>query len=200
MRKMWLFDGIFWGVFLVALGVWIMVRRYLPVNIPIARIIFAAIFVYLGVRILVMGGPGIGIRDRNTVVFSNTHMNWSSDTRANDYNIIFSSGSVDLSGLTPSGGNVYKEVNVVFGSGTLRINPTVPVQIDMTGVFGTVRSPNGYSSSFRETVYSSPAYKAGEAAVRIKATAIFGTLNIEEVARLAPDTSAPTVTPEKPAQ
>ncbi len=198
MRKMWLFDGIFWGVFLVALGVWIMVRRYVPVNIPIARIIFAAIFVYLGVRILVMG-PGIGIRDRNTVVFSNTHMDWNTDTRGNDYNIIFSSGSVDLSGLTPAGGNVYKEVNVVFGSGTLRINPTVPVQIDMTGVFGTVRSPNGSSSSFRETVYSSPAYKAGEPSVRIKANAIFGTLNIEEVARVAPDAAAPA-TPEKPAQ
>ena len=199
MRKMWLFDGIFWGVFLVALGVWIMVRRYVPVNIPIVRIIFAVVFVYVGVRILITG-PGMGIRDRNTIVFSDTHMNWSSSSRGNDYNIIFSNGSVDLSDLTASGGNVYKEVNVVFGSGTLRINPAVPMEIDMTGVFGTIRSPNGNSTSFRDTRYTTPAYKAGEAAVRIKATAVFGTLNIEEAARLAPESAAPQAPPEKPAQ
>ena len=192
---MWLFDGIFWGLFFVVIGVWIMVRRYVPVNIPLGRVIFALVFVYLGVRILISGPQ---IRERNTIVFSDTHMDWTTDTHGNDYNIIFSRGTVDLTGLTPAGGSVYKEVNVVFGTGTLKINPAVPMQIDMTGVFGTVRSPNGSSVSFRDTVYSTPAYRAGADAVRIKATAVFGTLYIDEAAGTAPQSMTPeSPTPEK---
>lgn len=190
---MWLFDGIFWGLLLVVIGVWIMVRRYVPVNIPLVRIIIALIFVYLGVRILVRGPE---IRDRNTIVFSSdTRMDWNTDVHGNDYNVIFSRGTIDLSGLSPAGGSVYKEVNVIFGTGTLRINPAVPMQIDMTGVFGTVRSPNGSTVSFRDTVYSTPSYKPGGDSVRIKATAVFGTLYIEEAAPTSPS----TVTPEAPA-
>jgi hypothetical protein len=170
MRSMWLFDGIFWGLFFVVIGVWIMVRRYVPVNIPLGRVIFALVFVYLGVRILISGPQ---IRERNTIVFSDTHMDWTSDTHGNDYNIIFSRGTVDLTGLAPAGGSVYKEVNVVFGS---------------------VRSPNGTSVSFRDTVYSTPAYRAGADAVRIKATAVFGTLYIDE----APGPATQGMTPESP--
>ncbi len=192
MKSMWLFDGIFWGLAFVAVGVWIMVRRYVPVNIPLIRIIVALFFVWLGVHILLRGPM---FRDRNTIVFSDTRMDWSADSRSNDYNIIFGRGSVDLSGLSPAGGSVYKEVNVIFGTGTLRVNPAVPLQIDMTGVFGTVRSPDGYAVSFRDRVYTTPAFKPGADAVRIKATAVFGTLYIEEASGMTP---APA-TPEKPA-
>jgi hypothetical protein len=191
MRSMWLFDGIFWGLLLVVIGVWIMIRRYVPVNIPLVRIILALIFVYLGVRILIRGPE---IRERNTIVFSDSRTELNADTKGNDYNIIFSRGNVDLSGLSAAGGSVYKEVNVIFGTGTLRINPAVPMQIDMTGVFGTVYSPNGASVSFRDTVYSTPSYRPGADSVRIKATAVFGTLYIEEVAKVAPE----TMTPEAP--
>jgi hypothetical protein len=185
---MWLFNGIFWGLLLVIVGVWIMIRRYVPVHIPLGRVIVALIFVYVGVWVLVTGPA---IRGRNTIVFSDSRMDYTLDNRGSDYNIVFSRGAVDLSTYVPSGGSVDKEVNVVFGTGTLRINSSVPVRVDMTGVFGTVRSPNGTTTSFRDSVYTTPAYREGADALRIKATAVFGTLYVEEVTRVAPETLTP---------
>jgi len=170
-----LFDGIFWGVALIVLGVWFLVRRYVPFPIPVIRIIIALLFIYLGVRVLVRGP---GVHERNTVVFSNrSHMEYSPDA-GKDYNVVFGSGDVDLSNITVAEKSVRAEVNVVFGSGTLRINPAVPVRLDMSAAFGTIVAPNGRSAAFGESVYTSNAYKSGAPALEIKATAVFGKLTV----------------------
>ncbi len=177
MRMISLFDGIFWGLLLVIVGVWIMVRRYVPVQIPLVRVILALFFVYLGVRILIRGPE---IKDRNTIVFSDSRMEYVGNKGSNDYNIIFSRGIVDLSTLAPSGGSVRKEVNVVFGSGILRINPAAPVRVDMTAAFGAVEAPNGNSVAFGDSSYTTASYREGADAVHIKAAAVFGRLRIEQ--------------------
>jgi len=125
MKMMNLIDGIFWGILLIALGVWFLVRRYVPVNIPVIRIIIAVLFVYLGVRVLVRGPS---VREKNTVVFSQSEMSYGTGEKGNEYNMIFSSGSVDLTGIPVGERSVSAEVNVIFGSGTLRLSPTVPAR------------------------------------------------------------------------
>ena len=69
MKMVSLIDGIFWGVLLIVVGVWFLVRRYVPVHIPVVRVIIAVLFVYIGVRVLVRGPV---VHDRNTVVFSDS--------------------------------------------------------------------------------------------------------------------------------
>lgn len=167
-------DGIFWGVFLVALGAWLIVRRFVPVHIPVIRIVVAALFVYLGVRVLA-GNPVV--TDRNTAVFSQSAMIWSAD-RSREYNLIFSSGSVDLSRASPGAKSIQAEVNVVFGSGTLRIDPSAPVRVTMSSAFGTVVSPDGRSVAFGDLSYATPSWREGAPALEIHATAVFGRLSI----------------------
>ena len=167
-------DGIFWGVLLIAVGAWFIVRRWVPVHIPVIRIIIAVLFVYVGVRFLVRGPQST---DRNTAVFSESTMSYSPD-RSREYNLIFSSGAVDLSKAIPSGATIHAEVNVVFGSGTLRVNPALPVRVNMTSAFGTVESPNGRSVAFGDMVYATPSYREGAPALEIHATAVFGRLII----------------------
>ncbi len=183
MRMIPLFNGIFWGLFFIIIGGLIIARRYIPAQISIARVVIALLFVYVGVWFL-LTGPGFktGFRDRNTVVFSSSQLEYSptQDNGNRDYNFIFSSGSVDLSTLAPTTGSVDKEVNVVFGTGTVRINPAVPVRVEMSSAFGSVFAPNGSSASFGDNTYTTPAYKDGEPAVRIKATAVFGTIYVKE--------------------
>jgi hypothetical protein len=177
MRMLSIFDGIFWGLFFIVIGVWIMIRGYIPVHIPLIRVILALLFVWLGVRILIKGPE---IRDSNTTVFSDSHVQFDAESRGNDYNVIFGRGYVDLSRLAPAGGGSHKEVNVIFGSGILHINPEVPTRIDMSSAFGTVVSPNGNSVAFGNMVYTTPSYREGADALRIKATAVFGRLRIED--------------------
>lgn len=176
MKMVNLIDGIFWGVLLIALGVWFLVRRYVPVNIPVIRIIIAVFFVYLGVRVLIRGPS---IRDKNTVVFSQSEMSYGTGEKGNEYNLIFSSGRVDLSGVPVDERSVSAEVNVIFGSGTLRLSSTVPARVHMSAAFGSIHAPNGRSVAFGDTVYTTPAYKEGAPALEVKAAAVFGSLRIE---------------------
>jgi len=174
MKMVSLVDGIFWGVLLIVVGVWFLVRRYIPFHIPLFRVIIAVILVYIGIRVLVHGPV---FHDRNTMVFSESSLQWS-PSHGRDYNVLFSSGTVDLSGVELSGGTVRTEVNVVFGSGTLRLNPAMPVRVNMSSAFGTVEAPGGRSIAFGDSVYTTPAYKDGAPALEVHATAVFGRLQI----------------------
>ena len=176
MKMVSLVDGIFWGSVLIVVGVWFIVRRSVPVHIPVIRILVAVLFVYAGVRILVRGPVST---DHNVAIFSESTMSYAPD-RSREYNLIFSSGLVDLSAASPSGASIRAEVNVIFGSGTLRINPSVPVRVSMSSAFGTVESPNGRSIAFGDTVYTTESWREGAPAVEIHATAVFGRLTIQK--------------------
>jgi hypothetical protein len=169
-------DGVFWGALLIVLGVWFIIRRSVPVHIPVIRIVIAVLFVYAGVRILARGPVSV---DRNTAILSESTMSYSPD-RGREYNLIFSSGAIDLSSAVPSGSSIQAEVNVIFGSGTLRINPSVPVRVSMSSAFGSVESPNGRAVAFGDTVYTTASYREGAPALEIHATAVFGRLMIQK--------------------
>ena len=177
MKMVGILDGVFWGIALIALGVWFLVRQYVPVHILVFRIIVALFFVYLGVRVLVHG-PVIRDRDHNTVVFSDSTIPYSPDN-GRDYNVIFSNGTIDLSGVQISSSTVRTEVNVVFGAGTLRINRAAPVRIRMSSAFGTVEAPSGHSVAFGDSVYTTDSYRDGAPALEIRATSVFGRLAIQ---------------------
>ena len=170
-----LIDGGFWGVLLIVVGVWFLVRRYIPFNIPLFRVVIAVILVYIGIRVLV-NGPVIH-HDRNTMVFSESSLQWS-PAHGRDYNVLFSSGTVDLTGVELAGRTVRTEVNVVFGSGTLRLDPAMPVRVNMSSAFGTVEAPGGRSIAFGDTVYTTSSYRDGAPALEVHATAVFGRLTI----------------------
>jgi hypothetical protein len=174
MKMVSLVDGIFWGVLLIVVGVWFLVRRYIPFHLPLIRVIIAVIFVYIGIRILVRGPV---LQDRNTMVFSESSLQWS-PSHGRDYNVLFSSGTVDLSGVTLTGETIRTQVNVIFGSGTLRLNPSMPVRVNMSSAFGTVEAPGCRSIAFGDSVYTTPAYKEGAPALEVHATAVFGRLTV----------------------
>ena len=171
-----LFDGIFWGVVLILVGVWFLLRRLIPAQIPVFRLIIAALFVYIGIRVLA-GGP-FG-RPGRAPIFSESHLHYTPGWNR-DYNIIFGRGTVDLTGVSIAGAGVRTEVNVVFGSGILRVNPAQPVRIDMSSAFGTVEAPGGRSVAFGDTVYTSSSYRDGSPALEVRATAVFGRLEVAD--------------------
>ncbi len=167
-----LFDGIFWGVLLIAVGVWFILRRFFPFHVPVFRLIVAVVFVYLGIRVLVhgplAGHPGPFFESRQSYTAG-----WD-----RDYNVIFGNGDVDLTSVALGSSSVRAQVNVVFGSGVLHVNPALPVRIDMSSAFGTVEAPDGRSVSFGDTLYTSPSYRDGAPALVVRAVAVFGRLEV----------------------
>jgi hypothetical protein len=77
-------------------------------------------------------------------------------------------------------------VNVVFGSGVLRIDAAAPVRVTMSSAFGSVEAPDGRSVAFGDSDYRTAAYRDGAPALEIHATAVFGRLLIEPVTLIAP--------------
>jgi hypothetical protein len=175
MRMGSLVDAVFWGALLIVAGVLLIVRKYVPFNLPIGRIIVALVFVYLGVRIIV---GGTALRNENTVVFGSRTTLAGDAAASRDYNVIFGSGDIDFTSLPADGAT--REVNVIFGSGTLRLNPDTPVQVRMSSAFGSVRTPDGSTVSFGDRTWTSPAYREGSPALRVKAAAVFGSLSIRQ--------------------
>ena len=169
-----LIDGIFWGVLLIAVGAWFILRHFLPFHLPVFRLIIAVVFVYLGIRVLVHG-PLAG----HPGPFFESHQKYTAGWDR-DYNVIFSSGDVDLSDVALGASSVRTQVTVVFGSGVLRINPALPVRIDMSSAFGTVEGPDGRSVSFGDTVYTSASYRDGAPALVVRAVAVFGRLVVRQ--------------------
>ena len=169
-----LFDGIFWGIILIAVGVWFILRRYIPFQIPVFRLIIAVLFVYLGIRVLARG-PLSGHPEPSFTSHQRYAAGWD-----RDYNVIFSSGDVDLSNVTVGASSVQTQVNVIFGSGVLHINPALPVRIDMSAAFGSVEAPDGRSVSFGDTMYTSASYRDGAPALVVRASAVFGRLVVQK--------------------
>ncbi len=176
------FDGVFWGVVLIALGAWFMLRRYIPVQIPVVRILIAVLFIYVGIRVLIQGPV---IRDHNTVVFSRTTIPYTPES-GRDYNVIFSSGTVDLSSADVGSSGARAEVNVIFGSGVLRIDAAAPVRVTMSSAFGSVEAPNGSTVAFGDADYRTASYRDGAPALEVRATAVFGRLVIQSAAQVSP--------------
>ena len=175
MRMVPLIDAVFWGVLLIVLGALLILKKYVPFNLPVGRIIVALVFVYLGVRIIV-GGPGV--RGGNTVIFGSRTTAADEARGGEEHNVIFGSDDIDFT-TTPAG-DVTREVNVIFGSGVLRVNPEAPVWIRMSSAFGSVRSPDGSTVAFGDRTWTSAAYREGSPALRIKAAAVFGSLSIRQ--------------------
>lgn len=183
-------SGVFWGVVLILLGLSVVVKAVFHIDIPLFRILFALVVIYLGVRVLV-GGFG-GIQSRHSVVFGERDMRPVAGTRS--YAVVFGQGALDLSGEKAPESARHLEFNTVFGSGRLILPRDVPVRVKASAVFGNARFPNGNNVAFGDHVYQSDAWNDGRPGLEIEATVVFGELVIRVADGPAQPATEPTHT------
>jgi hypothetical protein len=175
-----LFSGIFWGCVLILLGISVIIKIAFNVHIPLFRIIFAFMLLYLGVRVLMGGGWsknnfGTG---NNTVLFTEIKADLAQES--NEYNIIFGKGRVSLTDTSIVEKKKNVKMNTAFGAGELRINPAIPMIIHVKAAFAGARIPDGNLVSFGEYIYKTKSYVENAPAVRVEASVAFGSLEIIE--------------------
>ncbi|MDI6757215.1 MAG: hypothetical protein QME32_04250, partial [Endomicrobiia bacterium] len=179
-----LFGGVFWGSILIFLGLSLIAKVIFHVNIPVFRIAFAFVLIYLGVQLLFCGRwcrftpRSVG----GDIVFSEGEMKYDASRR--EYSVVFGKGMLNLaSGLSPSDvskNSVEKEVNAVFGNCRVNINPAVPTKIKASAVFGAAVLPDGSSVSFGDRIFTTPSFKEGAPHLYIKVGAVFGSVEISD--------------------
>ena len=174
MRFGFLFSGVFWGTMLILLGISIILKVVFNISIPFFRLFFAFFFVYLGLQILIGRPPHAG--DRRTVVFGGRTVR--ADERNAEYHAVFGRGVFDLSGVDVSSGTVRASVNTVFGAGEVLLDPSMPVIVHGSAVFGEASFPDGGSAVFGEHTYRSPSYDPSRPHLSVRVTVVFGGLRI----------------------
>ena len=182
-----LFSGIFWGIILILLGASVIINLIFHVHVPLFRIIFALVLIYLGLRVMV-GGHGEwrcwgsrGVRDSSAIFCDGAVFDKSSD---GEYSIIFGRGVVEAGAIfAADSARMRIRVNTVFGNTVIRVPKNIPVAVRATAAFGEVKMPHGSASAFGKTIYKNDAGRlATDASVirKVDVNVVFGACRIEE--------------------
>lgn len=166
--------GVFWGVIIILFGLSIILREVFHVHIPFIKIIFGGVLIYLGVKMI---AGGIWRRPTNTTVFNEGNMHY--DARHDDYDIVFGSGTIDLFKMETPTQNRKIEVSVVFGSGELIINDSIPMKIEMNAVFGASILHDKRINALGKSYNTTSAYVEGQPYILLETNVVFGKLEIK---------------------
>jgi predicted membrane protein len=178
MKMGFLFSGIFWGVVLMLLGLSIIVKMIFHIDIPVFRTIFALVLIYLGLRLL-FGWNWCHKQNCHSTWFNNSTI--TATAAGSKYDVIFGQSKIDLRNITAIDGDREVNVDVVFGSADVLMNPNVPYIIKSDVVFGAASMPGqGDFSTFGEREYTSKAYVAGQPHVVVKLDVVFGRADVRE--------------------
>ncbi|MFN8143750.1 MAG: LiaF-related protein [Bacteroidia bacterium] len=170
-------SAVFWGIVIILVGVSIILREVFHVHFPFLRVFFGILLIYWGVKMI--AGGFIRNSGDNNVVFNESSI--ADDGSKREYNAVFGRTTVDLFKMQIPERDEKLEMNVVFGSGKVIINDSIPMRIKMTSVFGNIHSPDRNNSGFGSSYYTTAAYKTGSPCVNMEMNAVFG--NIEVTSR-----------------
>ena len=168
-----LFSGLFWGLVVVLAGLSIILNVAFNIKIPFFRILFGLVLIYIGLSLVI--GTRLRVRTDKTAVFDDRAMEV---TKAGEYNVIFSRSTVDLTGLALKPGRNRVEVNTVFGSGTLVLDPNVPTKLRVSAAFAGARMPDGNVISFGDYRWHSDSLSDTLPYLDVEASVVFGGLEI----------------------
>ena len=165
---MGLFSGLFWGVFLLAAGVILLLKYAMKLTVSSGKLIFGVFIILLGVSLLTTNtGKYYG---DNTVVFSDTQTVNADNDR--EYYVFFGSSHYELSTLKPGD---HVKINCAFGSAKVSL-PANAVLVQSNCAFGNVRMPDGSSYPFGTGRYE----REGDNPIVVEVSCAFGEVSVYE--------------------
>ena len=147
-----LFSVLFFGIFLLASGVLILLTLLLRLNVNVGRLLFGLFILLVGISLLTgsLGWEKFQIDQGNTVAFSS----WEKVevSTGGEYFVMFGSADYDLTKLEP-GAKV--RINSLFGSCTVRL-PSARTTVRASSAFGSISLPDdSFSFDTKEKEYGS---------------------------------------------
>lgn len=166
----------FIGSLLIVFGISAILRSF-NIDIPIFRVFFAFLLIYLGVSLL-LGQRLTFVGNENTTIFNESYYNLEK-IKNKEINIIFGKGVVDLSNYNHEK-NILNdlEINSIFSTTEIRISRDTPVKISASSAFASVTMPDKGSIVFGETTYKTSGKMNNRDCLNIKANSVFGSINI----------------------
>ena len=167
--------GLFLGVLIILLGVGIIVNVIFHIHIPIFKILFGLILIFIGLKIIFgssisfPSGPG---KSGNAVFQERTYRGLYGDSK--EYNAVFGKAVVDLRGIELKEKVTHIKINAVFGGAEVILNEATPVRIKAETVFGGLRFPDNITGAFGTSTYQSKNFDETQNYLVIEGTSVFG--------------------------
>jgi len=176
MKTDFFFGSVFWGSVLIFVGLSIILKMIFNINIPFFRLIFALVLIYFGIHILI--GGSIFKKCGNTVMFGEPKTAMSSPD--NVYKIVCGKGVIDLTSVDISSKTANAEIDIVFGSGSLKLNPEIPARITINSAFSASKMPDGNEIVLGRYNYRTKTFKEDEKHLEVTANIVFGGFEITD--------------------
>jgi predicted membrane protein len=171
--------GLFWGLLLVVVGLGIIINIVFGVHIPILKTLLALFLIFLGVKLLLGNwwSPWCFHGGKNEILLHERTIT-SLPGEHNEFDIVFGKGTFDLRNLSLNAPVTTLNVDTVFGGTEILLTKGTPVKIDADVAFGGATLPDQETGGFGRFTYQSENFKPAEKYLYIKASAVFGGVEI----------------------
>jgi len=167
-----IFGGVFIGIVFLTVGIILLLNTFFNFNINVFKLTIGILIVLFGVFILF---NGFGFQDSGNIVFREGIIRVS-EVQDDEYNIIFASGTIDLSKVKIEDEVKKIKVNTIFAEGKVILDPDVPTLIKASSAFGELELPDRSSVIFSSQKYRIGDISTNQGYLEIEASAVFGKL------------------------
>jgi hypothetical protein len=177
---------LFLGLLVMLIGISIVLEAIFHIHLPFIRLALGLFFIYLGIRFLTGGRWRDGELRVSGVLRDDSYTPSGGDHVKHD--VIFGRSVVDLTRLAHDGGEVRAEINTIFGATVVKIDPSVPLEIEVSSAFGDARLPDQSVTAIGNMRYR-PAGQKDPPRLRVRLNVVFGSSQVVEV--IAPPAPTP---------
>jgi predicted membrane protein len=169
--------GIFWGAFLLLLGIALIIKVVFQFDFPVFKVLLGIFLVMLGIKVLFgrFVVPNHHFRPEETIFGERVY---SDPERGKEYTVLFAKGVYDYTNVDLSKGTFYSKISTVFGGTQIIIPRDVPVRIKADAVFAGAELPDGNSAVFGTSVYESESWSPDSVGIDIKVDVVFGGVQV----------------------
>jgi predicted membrane protein len=171
--------GLFWGAFLLLLGIALVIKVVFNVDFPVFKVLIGIFLILLGIKVL-FGRFLISPRNfepEETIFHERVYDNPES---GKEYTVLFAKGVYDFTNVDLSKGSFHAKISTVFGGSQVIIPRDKPVRISADAVFAGAELPDGNAAVFGSSVYENNSWSPDSAAIIIKVDVVFGGVQVIE--------------------
>lgn len=171
--------GLFWGAFLLLLGVALIIKVVFNVDFPVFKVLVGIFLILLGIKVL-FGRfivPSHHFDPEETIFSEKVFDNPES---GKEYTVLFGSGVYDFTEVDLDKGGFTTKLSTVFGGTKIIIPRDRPVKIKADAVFAGAELPDGNTAVFGSTIYESDSWSSDSAGLYIKVDVVFGGVKVIE--------------------
>jgi predicted membrane protein len=169
--------GLFWGAFLLLLGIALIIKVVFQVDFPVFKVLVGIFLILLGIKVLFgrFVFPSHHFRPEETIFNERTYDDPES---GKDYTVLFARGVYDFTNVDLSKGSFHTKISTVFGGTQIIIPRDAPVRIKADAVFAGAELPDGNTAVFGSSVYESESWSPDSASINIKMDVVFGGVQV----------------------